>query len=98
MNAEEALRYIRQRMVDEFGPKLDIPPNSLAELRQILRSGYSRATKREDVERFDAEVAILADAFAKEVLLERTADGVSRLSAASIGDILRRLCPIWPFC
>jgi len=70
------------------------------ELRQFLADGYERASDRGDMERFNYEVGVLAGQLmsATQLVALEGADFAEVEIAGGLGEILRKMCPIWPFC
>lgn len=96
VSPQEALQRIAAGVMAARGVAL--PERELVELYSLLLAGHQRAAARKDLARFDHEVEVLGHQFQTGLLVQERVDGGLQVSAASIREVLRRLCPLWPFC
>lgn len=98
MNPELALQTVSEAFDRTYEGQVQLPEETAAELLQFFRTGYERAVERDDIARFDDEVESLTEQLLAGAMLSARSDGGTQVDAASIREVIRRLCPIWPFC
>lgn len=98
MNATAALSLVQTVITAAHGGGLSEEASS--ELRVLFEQGHQRAVKRKDIARFDKEVVNLTFKLvaAAEVQQQHQIGGRDVTTVAGLGDAIRRLCPMWPFC
>lgn len=101
MNPEAALAVILEEFARTYEGQATLSRATQEWLRGLLLEGYERAIDElgeEGVSAYGDAVQALTTQLVQQAELEMTVDGSTQVSSESIQEVLRRLCPFWPFC